>query len=66
LKAEKRVHASELERIIQLKNELFPNQSLQERKANFSEFYLEYGTELIEKILLELKPLEQKFTIITL
>jgi bacillithiol biosynthesis cysteine-adding enzyme BshC len=66
LKAEKKVHASELERIIQLQNELFPNQSLQERKANFSEFYLEYGTELIEKILLELKPLEQKFTIITL
>lgn len=66
LKAEKKVHASELERIIQLQNELFPKQSLQERKANFSEFYLEYGTELIEKILLELKPFEQKFTIITL
>ena len=66
LKAEKKVHASELERIIHLQNELFPNQSLQERKANFSEFYLEHGTELIEKILLELKPLEQKFTIITL
>ena len=66
LKAEKKIHASELERIIQLQNELFPNQSLQERKANLSGFYLDYGTELIEKILLELKPLEQKFTIITL
>ena len=66
LKAEKRVHASELERIILLQNELFPNQSLQERKANFSEFYLEFGNSFIAKIRQELKPLEKEFTIITL
>lgn len=66
LKAEKRVHASELERIILLQNELFPNQSLQERKANFSEFYLEFGNSFIAKIKQELKPLEKEFTIITL
>ena len=39
LKAEKRVHAEKLERIIELQNELFPNQGLQERKLNFSELY---------------------------
>lgn len=66
LKAEKRIHAEELKRILILQNELFPNQSLQERKANFSEFYLEYGNELIEKIVAELKPLDSQFTIIVL
>ena len=66
LKAEKRVHADKLERILLLQNELFPNQSLQERKANFSEFYLEYGSSLIEKLLHELQPLEQQFKVVTL
>jgi bacillithiol synthase len=39
LKAEKRIHTEKLERIIQLQNELFPNQTLQERKSNFADFY---------------------------
>lgn len=66
LKAEKRNHHEQLERIKLLQNELFPNQSLQERKLNFSEFYLESGENLIEKLLQNLKPLEAYFTIITL
>lgn len=66
LKAEKRVHAEKLEQIILLQNELFPNQGLQERKANFSEFYLEASDKLSEKLFQELKPLEPNFTIITL
>ncbi|WP_395065337.1 bacillithiol biosynthesis BshC, partial [Flavobacterium sp.] len=66
LKAEKRVHADELERILLLQNELFPNQSLQERKANFSEFYLEFGEVLITKLLEKLNPLKQEFAVIVL
>jgi uncharacterized protein YllA (UPF0747 family) len=66
LKAEKKMHADELERIIQLQNELFPNQGLQERIANFAEFYADYGNEFIQKLISELKPLEPNFTIITL
>ncbi|GEC79235.1 bacillithiol biosynthesis cysteine-adding enzyme BshC [Flavobacterium aquatile] len=66
LKAEKRVHTDKLERILLLQNELFPNQSLQERKANFSEFYLEVGSSFLEKVLAELQPLEQEFKIIVL
>ncbi|MEO5777589.1 MAG: bacillithiol biosynthesis cysteine-adding enzyme BshC [Flavobacterium sp.] len=66
LKAEKRVHAEKLEQIILLQNELFPNQGLQERKANFSEFYLDVNDKLIEKLFQELKPLELNFTVITL
>ena len=65
LKAEKRIYTEELERILQLQNELFPNQSLQERKANFSEFYLEHGNQMIKKLLEKLNPLEQNFTFIT-
>lgn len=66
LKAEKRVHAEKLELILLLQNELFPNQGLQERKANFSEFYLDTSRALIEKLLDGLDPLEPNFTIITL
>lgn len=66
LKAEKRVHKEKLERIFSLQNELFPGQSLQERKANFSEFYLQFGNKLIEELLTELNALSQEFKIITL
>lgn len=66
LKAEKRVHAEKLELILLLQNELFPNQGLQERKANFSEFYLDVDGKLIAKLFQELKPLESNFSIITL
>lgn len=66
LKAEKRVHQEHLNRIISLQNELFPNQSLQERKVNFAEFYVEFGEELIEKLVKELKPLEQEFKVVVL
>ncbi|MNQ24442.1 putative cysteine ligase BshC [compost metagenome] len=66
LKAQKRKLNDVLERMTDLQNELFPNQSLQERQANFSEFYLENGTNLIPILINKLKPLEQNFNIITL
>ena len=66
LKAEKRVHAEKLEQIILLQNELFPNQGLQERKANFSEFYLDVNEKLIQKLCQELNPLGTNFTTIIL
>lgn len=66
LKAEKKKHQEELERISDLQNELFPNQSLQERIVNFSEFYLGYGDVLLDKLFAELHPLEQEFKIVIL
>lgn len=63
--AQKRKYHNELQRIIELQNELFPNQSLQERQANFSEFYLENGDRLIPQLMDQLKPLEQNFKIVT-
>ena len=62
--AQKRKFHDELQRIIDLQNELFPNQSLQERQANFSEFYLENGEQLIPKIMNQLNPLDHNFNII--
>jgi bacillithiol biosynthesis cysteine-adding enzyme BshC len=64
--AQKRKFHDELQRIVDLQNELFPNQSLQERQANFSEFYLENGERLISQLMNQLNPLEQNFNIITL
>ena len=66
LKAQKKKYASELERITDLQNELFPNGSLQERQTNFSELYLEYGATLLPQLIKELKPLENNFNIIVL
>ena len=66
LKAQKRKYFETLERITDLQNELFPNQSLQERHANFSEFYVENGDRLIPQLFDQLKPLEDHFSIIIL
>lgn len=66
LQAQKRKFADELNRAATLQNELFPNQSLQERKGNFSEYYMDYGDEMIVKLLKTLKPLEHEFTTIVL
>lgn len=66
LKAQKRKLTDVLQRITDLQNDLFPNQSLQERQTNFSEFYLENGENLIPMIINQLKPLEQNFDIILL
>ncbi|RVT77408.1 bacillithiol biosynthesis cysteine-adding enzyme BshC [Flavobacterium sufflavum] len=66
LKAEKIKLKDTLTRITDLQNELFPNQSLQERQANFSEFYIESGEHLITKLIERLQPLEQRFDIIRL
>lgn len=66
LKAQKRKLSDILQRMIELQNDLFPNQGLQERQANFSEFYLQDGENLIPMIINQLKPLENNFEVITL
>ncbi len=66
LKAQKRKYENEVDRIRQLQDQLFPNQTLQERKLNFSEFYLEYGDELFDLLKENLKPLHFNFTILEL
>lgn len=66
LRAQKRMYDDKLHRIADLQNELFPNQCLQERQVNFSEFYLDFGVHLIEKLSNELKPLNNQFSVLVL
>ncbi len=66
LKAEKKRQKDLLDRITVLQNELLPNQSLEERQRNFSEYYLEYGPSFIQILKETLKPLQLEFTIIVL
>jgi bacillithiol biosynthesis cysteine-adding enzyme BshC len=64
LRAEKRRQKDLVDRITKLQNEILPNQSLEERQRNFSEYYLEYGTTFLENLKVALKPLELEFTIL--
>ncbi len=66
LKAQKRKLISIVERITDIQNELFPNQSLEERFRNFSEMYVKHGKVFIEKLKSDLDPLAGEFQIIQL
>ncbi len=66
LKAQKRNLSDELERVRNIQDQLFPNQSLQERQLNFSEFYLEHGEDLMDLLKENLDPLDGNFTILVL
>ena len=66
LKAQKKKLADQVSRMTELKDQLFPNQSLQERAVNFSELYLEFGDQLIPQLVLNLQPLKQEFLILNL
>jgi uncharacterized protein YllA (UPF0747 family) len=66
LKAQKRKYREIVNRITVLQNELFPNLSLQERQANFSEFYEAFGDDLLEKLFMAMQPLKLEFDIIEL
>ena len=66
LTAQKRKLKDHIERITDLQNQLFPNQSLQERSVNFSQFYLEYGDKLIKQLIQNLEPLNAQFLILQL
>jgi len=66
LKAQKRKLNEQITRIINLQNEMFPGQGLQERNLNFSELYLEFGEQLIQQLVLNLQPLRGEFLILEL
>lgn len=61
LKAEKRVHSDTINRILEIQNQLFTNNSLQERKSNFSEYF---SKDFINKVVLLSNPLKSEFKII--
>ena len=64
LRAQKRKYSERVERVTRIKEDLFPKQSLQERQANFSEFYETHGNDLISILLDRLDPLKLEFDLI--
>lgn len=64
LKAEKKKFTWQTEQIRQLKQRLFPGNSLQERKENFLPYYAEYGPAFFEYILQALNPVTDQFCVI--
>ena len=66
LTAQKRKLKDQVARMTALQYQLFPNYSLQERNTNFSELYLEFGSELIPHLIKNLKPLQGQFLIVEL
>jgi len=66
LKAEKKRQCDLVNRITLLQNEILPNQSLEERQRNFSEYYLEYGSSFTKALKVALKPLQLEFSILEL
>jgi bacillithiol biosynthesis cysteine-adding enzyme BshC len=66
LRAQKRKLKDLVDRISVLHHQLFPNEVLQERYDNFSEYYLEVGDELIQGLVEHLDPLETEFNVLEL
>ena len=64
IKSEKKTHNNKINRVIEIRKKLFPNEKLQERSVNFSEFYVNEGANLIDTLKNNLDPLNQKFSII--
>ncbi len=64
LKAQKRKLKDQLNRLLTIHRQLFPNGSLQERNKNFSEFYLETGDDLVSNLITTIDPLLMEFMIL--
>jgi bacillithiol biosynthesis cysteine-adding enzyme BshC len=65
VKAEKRNYQTRLEQIDQIKAELFPKDSLQERTENFGLLYVRWGQQFIDELVKSFEPLDFKFTVLS-
>lgn len=64
LKAQKRKLSDAVQRLTALQLQLFPQENLQERINNFSEFYLEYGEDLIPDLISALDSMNDGFAVV--
>jgi len=64
IKAEKKKEEVAVNQIRNVKEKLFPNNSLQERHDNFISLLLFYGVGVIDELINELQPLDKQFTIL--
>ncbi len=65
VKAEKRNYQTQLEQIDHIKEDLFPNGSLQERTENFGMLYVRWGQNFIEELIRLFEPLDFEFAVVT-
>lgn len=65
-KAEKRLYADQIEKALDLKAALFPENKLQERHANFSSYYTDMGHDFIELLKSNFDPFQQNFYVFSL
>ena len=65
IRLEKQKHKDAVNQISKLKQQLFPDNSLQERHDNFIPFYLKDGENFIERIKSNFDPLNPNFVVLT-
>lgn len=66
LRAEKKLHEQKLNQLEKIKEKLFPEQVLQERRTNFLEWYLRYSDTAFESLLSSFDPLKKEMKIFRL
>ena len=66
LRAQKRKHKAQLERLMVLRQELFPGGNLQERTHNMAQWYFSYGPDIVGQLKMQIKPLDFEFHILTI
>ncbi len=64
IRAEKQRHDISVNQIRSIKDKLFFNNGLQERRDNFLSFYVKYGKEFFEILKKELDPMDKRFVVI--
>ena len=64
LRAEKRKHARDLQRLIELRQSLFPDGVLQERKENMSWGFQHMGSEFFAQLKKNIDPSDHRFTLL--
>ncbi|MCR9154113.1 MAG: bacillithiol biosynthesis cysteine-adding enzyme BshC [Bacteroidetes bacterium] len=66
IRSEKRKHKELMEKLERVHEALFPKGSLQERHDNLSQYYADYGPQLIQSLLDALDPLDFRFSLLRL
>lgn len=64
IKSAKQKHETDVKKIRNLVDRFFPNRGLQERRENFAAIWLRVGPSMIDTLIRELDPLDERFTII--
>ncbi len=65
VKAEKKNFETRIVQIENIKTDLFPKDSLQERSENFGLFYVKWGQNFIDQLIEHFGPLDFKFTVLS-